>query len=257
MPTRLSVAWSLQAGDEYRARYFLQKLMDAAPGSARGLFGRHAVWRRTTTMHGSGLPRWSTTTRPVDAFSHGGTQRNASRPGPGARFTPRSSPLYQLDDPGRRARLFPTHLGRTRCPAARHPSTGQLRVRLLWSVLSADFLGLKDSNISCLRVDGDDLWVGTWNGGVARYSVSSGQQRPVPRAAILTVHRDRGPAGLDRHRGRALLVRQGHGAVGLGERFRAAHPYNVQVVRATRRRLFAGTLGDGLFTSAAMRAGTR
>lgn len=50
---------------------------------------------------------------------------------------------------------------------------GVLWARLRWdSILPAD-LGMADGNISALRLDGDDLWVGAWNGGVARLSLST------------------------------------------------------------------------------------
>ncbi|MBN2552307.1 MAG: hypothetical protein JXB06_06035, partial [Spirochaetales bacterium] len=47
----------------------------------------------------------------------------------------------------------------------------RLSRRLSWSTLSPEQFGLNDANISALRVDGDDLWIGTWNGGISRYSI--------------------------------------------------------------------------------------
>ena len=61
------------------------------------------------------------------------------------------------------------------------PTAGQadqreelLYKRLIWSTLGSEQLGLNDANISALAVDGDDLWVGTWNGGICRYSIGQG-----------------------------------------------------------------------------------
>jgi tetratricopeptide (TPR) repeat protein len=51
----------------------------------------------------------------------------------------------------------------------------RLAKRLSWETLRPGRFGLNDANISALQVDGDDLWIGTWNGGISRYSV--GQQR--------------------------------------------------------------------------------
>lgn len=50
-----------------------------------------------------------------------------------------------------------------------------LERKLLLKQIPADFLGLSDNNISALQVDDDDLWVGTWNGGLVRYSLSNKQ----------------------------------------------------------------------------------
>jgi tetratricopeptide (TPR) repeat protein len=47
----------------------------------------------------------------------------------------------------------------------------RLSKRLSWGSLSPEQVGLKDANISALEVDGDDLWIGTWNGGISRYSI--------------------------------------------------------------------------------------
>ena len=48
----------------------------------------------------------------------------------------------------------------------------QLLCRLVYtSMIPLDELGFPDRNISALYVDGDDLWMGTWTGGIARYSI--------------------------------------------------------------------------------------
>lgn len=46
---------------------------------------------------------------------------------------------------------------------------------LRWSTLEAEQFGCNDANVSALQIDGDDLWIGTWNGGISRYSVGSGE----------------------------------------------------------------------------------
>lgn len=38
-------------------------------------------------------------------------------------------------------------------------------------------LGLQDDSVSALALDYDDLWIGTWTGGVCRYNLSSSQYR--------------------------------------------------------------------------------
>ncbi|UCF99289.1 MAG: hypothetical protein JSV89_07045 [Spirochaetaceae bacterium] len=46
----------------------------------------------------------------------------------------------------------------------------RLSRRLRWNTLAPEQFGLVDANISALQADGDDLWIGTWNGGICRYS---------------------------------------------------------------------------------------
>ncbi len=65
----------------------------------------------------------------------------------------------------------------------------RLSKRLSWGGLSPEQVGLNDANISALEVDGDDLWIGTWNGGISRYSIGqrsatvfeTGSQSLIPR----------------------------------------------------------------------------
>jgi hypothetical protein len=155
--------------------------------------------------------------------------------------------VYHKDDSsGARAllpRIHPANLS-----AADLALYRALRVRLLWSNIPARVLGLGDANVSCLRIDDDDLWVGTWNGGVARYSVSSARSDPFP-----------GPAY-----SRSIEVSQRRIWVGMSEglawygkstgRWGAESEFgqrgdsrNVQVIRELAGTLYAGTLGDGLF----------
>jgi ligand-binding sensor domain-containing protein len=96
-------------------------------------------------------------------------------------------------------------------------------------------------------VDGDDLWVGTWNGGVARYSVSAG----VPDS-FDAPHFSRSIDVADRRVwiGTAEgLAWYGKGTArwGMESDFGPPSPRKVQVVRSTTSGLFVGTLGEGLF----------
>lgn len=63
-------------------------------------------------------------------------------------------------------------------PSALDPSEqrayGRLVNSVLWSRLTPDVLGLPDANVSAIAIDGDDVWIGTFNGGAARYSQSTG-----------------------------------------------------------------------------------
>jgi tetratricopeptide (TPR) repeat protein len=125
--------------------------------------------------------------------------------------------------------------------------------RLQWRTLDPPALGLNDGNVSALAADGDDLWIGTWNGGVARYSAARGQA---------TVFRE-GSQTLTANTVRCLAVASGRVWIGTYqglfvyskaasawqevERFGGASPMRVETVVAAGERVFVGTLGDGLW----------
>jgi len=44
--------------------------------------------------------------------------------------------------------------------------------------------GLPDDSISDLAVDGDDVWISTWGGGLMRFSRSSGKYTPIPLPSL-------------------------------------------------------------------------
>jgi hypothetical protein len=48
---------------------------------------------------------------------------------------------------------------------------------VLWRTITPRELGLPDANIRAITVDADDVWIGTSNGGAARYSQSTGIAR--------------------------------------------------------------------------------
>ncbi len=124
--------------------------------------------------------------------------------------------------------------------------------RLIWEELTSQTLSLKDDNISAISVDEDDIWVGTWNGGVARYSLSSGQVQVFVE----------GRESLTANTVRAIEVTQRRVWVGTFqglsyyskatskwhtvEEF-ARVPDKIQVVKDIDGTLFVGTLGRGLW----------
>jgi hypothetical protein len=121
-----------------------------------------------------------------------------------------------------------------------------LRVRLAWERFDAERLGLTDANISALAVDGDDLWVGTWNGGAARWSLSGEVSTRFPNPAYprafeptdrrVWVATFEGMASYARATGRWSLVPE----------LQEPSPVKVQALEAMSGDLYAGTLGDGL-----------
>jgi ligand-binding sensor domain-containing protein len=238
----LSVECSLALKEIYRARYFLQRLLADAPGSRAAFTSTLAVAAQYYESREwlAALEYYSTA---VDIFSAGrsGTRADLDL----ALVHAAEISAYQLND-AVRARSFFQKISGGMLPPAESALYRQLRVRLLWTILPSKTFGLKDENISSLRVDGDDLWVGTWNGGVARYSVSSAQSDafPAPPYARSIEVADR-RIWVGTTDGLAWYGK-GTGRWGAEGNPSADHPFNVQVVRLAAGRLYAGTLGDGL-----------
>ena len=238
----LSVECLLASQDIYRARYFLQRLLDAAPGTRTAFSATLAVARYYYGSH-TWLAALEYYTKAVAMFqtSRSGTRADLD----GALVHAAELYAYQRNDPDRARSYFQRITGGA-LPPVEAALYLQLRTRLLWSVLAGGSLGLKDSNVSCLRVDGDDLWVGTWNGGVSRYSVSAANSDPFPTPPYV-----RSIEVADRRIWIGTtegLSWYGKGTARWGSESNPAadHPYNVQVVRVAAGKLYAGTLGDGL-----------
>jgi tetratricopeptide (TPR) repeat protein len=238
----LSVECSLSLGDVYKARYFLQRLLDAAPGSRPAYVAALAVAKHYYDSR-TWLAALEFYEKAVGIFqdARSGTHADLDL----ALVHASELSTYRLNDADRARSYFRRISGRT-LPPAEAALYRQLRVRLLWSVLTADSLGLKDSNVSSLRIDGDDLWVGTWNGGVSRYSVSAGTSDPFPippyARSIETADRR---IWIGTTEG---LTWYGKGTARWGSEENPApdHPYNVKALCLAGGTLYAGTLGDGL-----------
>ena len=129
----------------------------------------------------------------------------------------------------------------------------RLRRRLSYRELAPESIGLGDGNISALRVDGDDLWIGTWNGGVAAcpcpaarsgFSGRAGKawcpppcaaSRSPPPASGSAPTRACSPTPRPAARGRKSRPSAG------------ADPRKVEALRLADGRLYVGTLGQGLW----------
>ncbi|HEY9593272.1 MAG TPA: hypothetical protein VHE79_02280, partial [Spirochaetia bacterium] len=175
----LSARAAVAAGDEYKARYFVQALLDASPRTLAALDGCVFLadhyydarqWALSLSYYGAAIDN-APDLRPEGAHSPASvlnraarqsTEANTARPGAarqGAvldRALLRSADLslYHASDPekarGFLQRIVPSNL---RGPDALEYRT--LRGRRLWSVLTATTLGLKDSNVASLTVDED------------------------------------------------------------------------------------------------------
>jgi ligand-binding sensor domain-containing protein len=239
----LSVQYSLAAGDPYKASYFLRLLQEASPGSAEAFEAGLSVggWYYDRRSWRAALEYFS---QAVDGLRKGAQAQRKDL----ALALLRSAEisLYFAEDTVS-ARLYFSRIVPSNLPVSESPLYREMGVRLLWRTLSPRVLGLDDANISSLTVDGDDLWVGTWNGGVSRYSVSSSHADPFPLPSF-----SRSIEIADRRvwigtaEGLAWYGKSS-GRWGAEGDFQSPTPRKVQVVREAAGSLYVGTLGDGLF----------
>jgi hypothetical protein len=241
---RLSVEYALASGDEYTSRYLLKRLRMAAPGSPAA-FASCLTLARHYEQKREWLAALEFYTSAAESFRVGVTGGRGDLDLCLLRATELS--LYHDDNPAE-AREHLRLIRPDTLPQREKGLYRELRVRLLWSALPLAAAGLADANISCLRVDGDDLWVGTWNGGAARYSVSSGMSEVFPAPAYtrsIEVTDRRTWVG---HAEGLAWYGKGTGRWSTDADFSGEAARKVQVLRLTETSgLFAGTLGDGLF----------
>jgi tetratricopeptide (TPR) repeat protein len=238
----LSIEIALASGDEYLARYFHEKLSASAPFSA-GLFRASfllAEYSYRSREYSPALKYFASAVASVRENSgvpYGDFQKALLRCA--------ELSLYNEKDIDA-ARGFFRRIDRGSVSKEDAPLYGTLRKRLVWQLLPMETLGISDVNVSCLRVDEDDLWVGTWNGGVARYSITAARSDPFPAPSF-----SRSIEIADRRVwvGTAdglSWYGKSTGRWGTVERFTEAVARKVQAVKQAEGELYAGTLGDGL-----------
>ncbi len=236
----LGVEVALSTGDDYLARSYLHKLRSEAPTSAAGFRAAFLIAEReyARRSYGAALEFYAQAVESgeaVDGDALAAERRDYDR----ALLRAAEISLYHEKDPrsarGYFRRIFPSGLA-----ADERLLYTTMRVRLVWDSISAADLGLVDSNVSALRADGDDLWVGTWNGGVARWSVSSGQSAAFPSPAFA-----RSIEVTDRR----VWVAAADGLAWYGKataRWGFTDAWKGLAVAEAAGELYAGTLGDGL-----------
>ena len=133
------------------------------------------------------------------------------------------------------------------------PKYRDLARRLMWEHLTPRQLGMGDGNVSAIATDGDDVWVGTWTGGLVRHTRSTGRRQ---------VFRE-GPESLLSRRVRVIHAVGGYVWVGTDEglsvyalsssRWRqepvlgGGEPSPVVAIVDAGGVVYAGTLGQGLW----------
>ena len=130
----------------------------------------------------------------------------------------------------------------------------ELARALMWSYLTPRQLGLNDANISAIATDGDDVWVGSWTGGLARFTRSTGQRtvfREGPRSLLSLRVRDietvAGYIWVGTERGLsvyALASSRWRHELTIGD---DRDPVPLAAIASAGGVVFAGTLGRGLW----------
>jgi len=85
--------------------------------------------------------------------------------------------LYELEDLAAAAYLTLQIAQPQALEPADRRTYDRLVQEVLWSTIPPEKLGLLDGNVSAITVDADDVWIGTYNGGAARYSQGTGIAR--------------------------------------------------------------------------------
>jgi hypothetical protein len=233
-----SVDASLASGDALRARYLLSKLS--------ALFPRSPELYPAALRVGDSLYRSNALPAALEVYRVAieAAPRDAPRLDD-ALLRAAELSLYQARDPAAARAFFRRIRPRMVREAAAFRS---LSVRLNWDVLGAGRLGLTDGNVAAVHADGDDVWVATWNGGVSRYSLSSGDAEAFPAPATLArsieVTDRRVWVGTFEGLAYYSKVSARWAAV---ERFQSPDASKVQALATAGGSLYAGTLGGGLF----------
>jgi ligand-binding sensor domain-containing protein len=235
----LAVEAALVLGDDYLARSYLHKLSEESPASP-ALFRAAMLVAEREYGRRAYLTALEYYVQAVEAAQQAAALAADRRAYDRALLRAAEITLYHQED-ARGARGYFRHVMPENLDARDMPLYRAMRVRLVWDSISAAELGLADSNVAALRADGDDLWVGTWNGGVARWSVSSGQSAAFPSPAF-----SRSIEVTERR----IWVGTADGLAWYGKgsgRWSFSDAWKALVVGEALGELYAGTLGDGLF----------
>lgn len=160
--------------------------------------------------------------------------------------------LYENRDE-ERAGFYAARIQPAELSAPQREALERLARRLSCREFPPEILGLGDGNVSALRVDGDDLWIGTWNGGVSRLSLSGGQAKVfregreslVP-ATVRCIEITANRVWVGTYQGLFSYAKAGARWQEI-EAFAGAEPRKVEALRLASGRLYVGTLGQGLW----------
>jgi len=245
----LSARIYLSAGEGYKARFYLKKLMAEADNQELAveaavlladIYYQERIFDEALIYYQTGL-------------------KLAGKPGKGSalpheRIYLRLAELtyYQVKD---------YNLARNYFKQIKIPFTAKeelaaydlLKRRLAWESITPEAIGAGDGNISAIAVDGDDLWIGTWNGGVARYSYSTGKIRlfkegvnSITDNSILAIAVEKKRIWVGTYNGLAFYSKTDSSWHTI-EKFGKVHPGKISVIKNIGDEVYAGTLGNGLW----------
>jgi tetratricopeptide (TPR) repeat protein len=239
----LSIIICLSTGDTLRARYFLSLMSGTFPSSTE-------IFPSALSI-GDHMYSENELQAALEYFRIGVAKAGNRHTGESsishALLRAAELSLYQEGDRDG-ARAYFRRIEQASLPSTDAAVYKTLSKRLSWDFFSGSSLGLGDENISAIKADGDDIWMGTWNGGVARYSIASGEIVSYPLAAAMS---------------RCIEVADRRVWVGTAEglswfskaasrwdsveEFSSPEALKVQALSYCGEDLYAGTLGSGLF----------
>ncbi len=128
-----------------------------------------------------------------------------------------------------------------------------LKEELKWQNIRLSDLGIADENISVLTFDGNDLWIGTWNGGLARYNMYRNETKvfkvgkssiaPKTIRAIKVVRQN---VWVGSYEGLSYYSKRS-GKWHRIDAFSGSNKTSVEAIESVGNRVYVGTLGRGLW----------
>ncbi len=130
----------------------------------------------------------------------------------------------------------------------------RLKINLEWEYLTSKKIGIDDGNISAVAADGDDLWIGTWNGGIARYNISmkkstvfkEGEKSLVPKT-IRTIEVTKKRVWVGSYNGLSYYSKASSAWHEI-DKFSKPKSVKIETIKNIDGILYAGTLGEGLWS---------
>ncbi|MCD6122586.1 MAG: hypothetical protein J7K04_12180 [Spirochaetales bacterium] len=151
------------------------------------------------------------------------------------------------------ARFYFLKINPDKIGKAKNSAYIKLKNRLEWENLLPEDLGINDGNISAVATDGDDLWIGTWNGGIARYNMSMGKTAVFKKGAESLVPRTVRTVEITKRRvwvgsfsGLSYYSKASSKWYAI-KIFSSPEPVKVETIKSVNDRLYIGTLGEGLW----------
>ncbi len=238
-----------ELGDAFRARFFLTEVLRVDPESAAAAVAGSELGGLLAAEH-----RYE---EALEAFSTAAIAAERNADGDSHRLRLRAAEIAALYlDARARARDLLRGVDPGRLEPGDRSAYSLILSRARWQSLPTSTYGLEDPNVSALALDGGDLWVGTWNGGLSRYARSEGTYAAFREGQdSLVASTVRAICATARHVwvGTDQGLSQYSKALSIWrsvEEFGGKKPRKVQALREVGDLVYAATLGDGLWVLA-------